>query len=454
MNNIDLQNENTVNQSEEKFDKNKYLKKITQPQNIENISSDDLKQNESKYEPEKFDKNKYKQPYEPGIERHATRTLSRVGETIGGIPGDFIKFTKFIGGLLPKIPIPKWMEREPSFIQKYGKKALEMVPTSQDLKKASQEYLGLWTTPKDDYEKIGDEVIESFTNLMIPIGKQMGLMKAVASAGGGVIAKEVAKQYGAPEWAQESIKFGTTLGLSAFNPGGAKKYASNLYDLTEKAIPNNISVPGDNLKNIFTSLRNKLAKGGGESTKSPAEVIKRIDLVLNHIKNNQGRLNVKEGQAFMRNINEVIGDPETLERAKQILPTLNKDIRNTMGQVESTYPEYLKLLDDANSAFGAVIQGNKISNSVSEAIKKTPMQSTLGIAIASAYDPRIGVAATGAYALAESANIISQFTKSPALRKYYIQMLRKGLDKNKIPLMNTLKKIDKEALKEEKKQSK
>lgn len=398
----------------------------------------------------KFDKDKYQRKYQPGKERHLTRIASRATETLLGLPGNIIQFSKFIGDLLPEEP--EFMKKDPSFLQKYGKKALETVPTSDDLKKISQDYFGLWTTPTDESEKVSDELIETFTNLMIPIGGQQSWIRSLAAAGGGVFSKELAKEYGAPEWAQEAVKFGTTLGISMFNPGGAKEYASNLYKLADQAIPDSITVPAEGLSKNLTKLRTDLAKGGGEMEKNSSLVIKWIDDVLKHVEENSGRLNVKEGQAYSKNINSVMGDPETLTRAKKLFPSVQKEIRKSMQQVESVYPEYWKLYRNADESFGAVAQGIKLGERVENAIKKSPLKSNLGILMASsAYDPRLSVAYIAGRGLVESAEILSQYAKSPVLRKYYHKMVLDAAKNNKVELMRTLQKIDKEAQKEEKK---
>src|SRR3989304_4458977 len=73
------------------------------------------------------------QKYEIG--RHATRTGARALETVIGLPGDFVQFAKYLGDKLPEPP--KFLQREPSFVQKAGRKALETLPTSQELQETS-----------------------------------------------------------------------------------------------------------------------------------------------------------------------------------------------------------------------------------------------------------------------------------------------------------------------------
>jgi len=443
--------------SQQPLNLDKYKRKIQPeqqqvPEQENEISREKLNQVGSfeDLEQKSFEKDKYKRKYEPGDERHITRSASRIAETIVGFPGNVINTAKFLGNLLPEPP--SFLKKSETFTQKYGKKALEMIPTSDDLKKSSQDYFGLWTTPLNEKEKVSDEVVETFTNLMIPLGQQQTWLRSISAAAGGVFAKVLSKEYGAPEWLQESIKFGTTIGISVFNPGGAKEYSSNLYKLADQAIPDTVSVPGKNLLGSLGNLRTNLAKGGGEMEKNSALVIKWVDKISDHINQNAGRLNIKEGQAFAKNINSVMGDWETLERAKKLFPVIQKEVRNTMQQVESTFPEYWKLYKNADEAFGAVAQGSQISKRVEDAVKKSPLKSELGILMSSAaYDPRLTAGYVAGRALMEATDILSQYARSKVLRGYYNKMLMQGLNNNKTALLSTVKKIDKQAQKEEKK---
>jgi len=457
MNNMDNSQEEKSN-----FDRNKYIRKI-QPekkysgQNINESQELSTQENQDFQESkEPFDKSKYKRSFlskyiVPG--RHVTRTASRISETVAGLPGNLIQGAKYIGSLLPDPP--EFLKKDPNFIQKYGKEALEHFPTSQEIKKASEDYFGLWTTAQGEKEKLGDEFIETATNLMIPLGQQQSWLRSTAAAGGGVLSKQLAKEYGAPEWAQEAVKFATTLGISVFNPGGAREFSNNLYTMADRAIPDHISVPGQNVVNELSNMRANLARGGGEHAASSGEVINWIDRVLQHITDNGGRLNVKEGQSFLRNINEAMGDPANLERARQLYPVVNRYIREGMQQVEGTFPEYWNLLTNANESHGAIAQGAQIGYRVEEAIKKSPLKSNLGVLMAAAaYNPLAAVGYVAGRGLVEAVDILSQFARSPTLRRYYNDMFRHALNDNKTALLADVKRIDKEASKEEAKDKK
>jgi hypothetical protein len=452
MNNQDVFPEETNQEPEKsrKFDRSKFLRDaepVSQKRAPEGKIEESLDQ-----QSEKFNRQKYQRKEAPGPERHVTRTASRVGETIAGLPGNMVKFSKFIGELLPEPP--KFLQKDPNFIQKYGKKALEMIPTSEDLKKSSQDYFGLWTTPQGETEKMADEFVETFTNLMIPIGQQQSFLRTAAAAGGGVVAKQAAKELGAPEWAQESLKFGTTLGISMFNPGGARQYSNNLYHLADQALPDHITVPGQNLLQELTHLQTELARGGGQHASSSGAVLNWVNRIIDHITTNNGRLNVKEGQAFIRNINEAMGDPQMLRRARELFPRVNTMVRDTMEQVQATHPEYWNFFRNANESHGAIAQGTQLGHRVEQAIQKSPLKSNLGILMTSAsYDPRLAVGLGLGRAMIEATDILSQMYRSPVLRNYYLRMLQQAANNDKNGLINTVQAMDKAALKEEKKNS-
>lgn len=147
-----------------------------------------------------------------------------------------------------------------------------------------------------------------------------------------------------------------------------------------------------------------------------------------------------------------MGDPAQLERARQLFPQVNKMVRNAMQQVEPIFPEYWNLLTNANESHSAISQGIKIGQRVEEAVKKSPLKSNLGILMTSAaYDPRLAVGYGLGRSLVEAVDILSQYARSSTLRTYYNQMLRDAVNNDKTALFGIIKKIDNQAVKEEKK---
>ena len=140
------------------FDLNKYLVQDQGPEEP---------QMQASASPEPLELDKYLSPEEgttfDTFKRYAARTGSRVGETIAGFPGDFVKFVQFMADKLPEVPMGK-----PNALQELGRKGLEKLPTSEDVKQFSEQYTKGYTKAQGPGEEFGDEVTSLATALMIP----------------------------------------------------------------------------------------------------------------------------------------------------------------------------------------------------------------------------------------------------------------------------------------------
>ena len=435
----------------------KAVQKSQQPIEIPEAQQTDLPLNQQSLlenPEEKFDASKYKKKYKPGLERHITRPASRTLERIGGLPGNFVKFTEWLGNQVPKLP--SFLDKEPNEVQKYVGDLLKKLPTSEEIKQASQEEFGLWTTPIDSKEQIGDEFVETATDLLLPLGQQMPFFRGVTAAAFGQGAKEILKEYGAPEWAQELGKAGLILGTTMWNPGGAQQYSDNLYHVADQILPNGspISVPAAPLVNRLTNLRSNLAMGSGEQT-GAGLVIQWIDNILDHIANNNGRLNVKEGQAFSRNINQVMGDPATLQGAREFLPVVGGEVRNTMQQIEPTHPEYWNAYQGANQSHGVIAESQRLNRRIGNAIKNTPVRSRLGLLMTTAaVSPKIAAGQVLSQSLLNSFQIMQQIVQSRDLRRYYIGLTRAAATRDVGLINKAFNILDKKAEEVEAKEAK
>src|SRR3990167_329016 len=176
------------------------------------------------------------------FQRHAARTGSRAVETIAGFPGDFVKFSQYIGESLPKAP--SFLEREPSFVQKAGKKALEYIPTSSELKDFSSYLTSGFTDPKSAGEELGDEITQlatiliqpskaatGFSSLLKNIGTSVAKATAVKGAGKG------AELFGADESTKSKVELGTLFLTGMFGKKTADKFVGEQYQEARSKIP-------------------------------------------------------------------------------------------------------------------------------------------------------------------------------------------------------------------------
>jgi hypothetical protein len=342
--------------------------------------------------------------YETG--RHAARIGSRIAETVGGIPGDLSSLIQ--SGVFSGL--------EALTGHKPSKEAHEKLkegrsPTSKELKEFSESATGGFTKAQNEWEEKGDELAETVASLLGPMKFRKALGVGIASN----LAKEGVKISGLGEGAQEGAKLGTMLLASLYNPRGALKYSDLQYDKANK-LSKGASVATSLDKNLG-NLISKLEKG--VTTKEKNTVIKPARELLEKIKN--GKIKVDELTSAKRDVNKIMGDPETLKGSKKLLLGLGKEIDNAIKPYEKINPEFAKVYRPANEIHGAVAEGQKASNFIKRALgNKSFMGALVGEALLQPeyLIPTAGAAGT-AFGAAKIADFFSRLKKSPELRKYY-----------------------------------
>lgn len=344
--------------------------------------------------------------YETG--RHATRIGSRIAETIGGIPGDvssLIQSGVFYGAekLFGK-KIPKEIREEAS---------KNRLPTSQELKQLSEKSTGGFTSAQSEIEKSGDELVETLASLLGP----MKFRKALGVAVGSQAAKEGLKISGFGEGTQEAGKLGTMFLLSVYNPGGALKFSESQYQKANQ-LSRGAKINAVPFEGHLVNLVNDLKKGVTTSEKT--SVIKPAKELIGKVK--RGKILVQDLTAAKRDINKIMGEPETLKGAKKLLRHPGREVDKAIKPYELINPAFSKVYRPANEIHGAVMQGHKASNFIKKILgTKSVLAATL--AEAAFGHPELIVPTAGAaaatFGAAKGIDFFTRLAKSPELQKYY-----------------------------------
>lgn len=347
-------------------------------------------------------------PFVKEVGRHATRIGSRIAETIGGIPGDISSLIQ--SGIFSGIE--KFSGKKvPEEVRERTKK--DRLPTSHELKELSESYTKGFTSAQGPTEKAIDEFAETVTGLLGP----MKFRKALGIGLGSTAAKKGLETLGIGEGGQEAGKLGTMFLLSTINPKGALKYSNSQYEKANQ-LARGASIKSSGLENSLKSLSQALEEGlttqKKTSVKNPArELLGKI---------NNGKIKVSELTAAKRDINDLIGEPQTLKGARKLLGSLGKMVDNAIKPYEKINPEFSKVYRPANEIYGAIQQGNKASNFMKSVLGT---KSILGATLAEAalgHPEYIIPTAAGATAALGSARTVDFFTrlgKSKELRKFY-----------------------------------
>jgi len=279
------------------------------------------------------------------IERNIAQQTSRIGETLAGAPGDIWSFAKSIFGFEPETNLP----------------------TSESLRKKSEELSLGYTKPKNEFEERLGEVQQDIASFMIPGSGKYNFVRNIGIPITANLAKEGVKAVGGDKMA-DAAKMGTMVILDLMNlkGGGAKKYATNLFKESESLIPEGATLKSKNLEKGLSSLQKSLESGGSAPSKEKA--LKKITEIQSKVQN--GQIEVKELIDFRKTINEIRSElggfevqlPKAIKKkAIANLDFVKKEVINGLneyGKLEN--PEFLKLNKAANESYAAYEASDKM----------------------------------------------------------------------------------------------
>ena len=382
------------------------------------------------------------------FQRHAARTGSRVAETIVGLPGDIIQLAKFVSEKLPEPP--EFLKREPSFLQKAGKKALESIPTSQDLKEISQELTKGYTAPQDEKEAFADDIVSLATSLALPTKNPTKIKNVLSSVGKAVLAKTAGKgaeALGAEEGGQFAAEMGTLFLLGLKGAKSANKYVSEMYnDATEK-IPKGTIVPTNKLTSKLTSVRNELEKGISTATKK--EVLSAVsDLEKKSLR---GHLEAEELVESFHNINEKMNAKKLFDEMgagerkllKHRYDLLKDAVRDDIKEYGKFNPSFYDQWEKANEAYATIKKSKTVSSYLESKLGKLPKHLATGIAVEIFLGyPKAAAATAGAAGAVKAGELLYRIASSKTLAKHYGGVIKAATDQNLPALINELNKLE------------
>lgn len=398
------------------------------------------------------------------IERSSARTLSRMGETIAGFPGDVANFIQGFTGGKEKIPLP----------------------TSAQLQAKSEQLTRGYTKPQTKFEESTDEFVKDVANISMPGGrifKAAGRFKGILSNTAriiglplvGQLAKEGVKELGGSEGRATAAKVGSMVIIDLLlnrGKGGAKGYATRMLDEAEKSIPQGTKVNVGALEAALNNLESSLQKGGGSPSKVKA--FEQINEVRKRITN--GELDPTEFPALRRAVNDTLDQlggfniEMPIPVKKRTIANLN-DVKKEIIKAGEDYgrtqnPKFLQLWSEGNEALTAIAKSNRIANLIEKyfggKFKSIAAKTLFGLSgpgalgglhfiKPSAVAGTAGLAAIPAAAY-QGLKLIERFRNSPALQRYYTNVLKNAAAGNSKVMVQNLSLLDKKLAEEEKKE--
>jgi len=378
------------------------------------------------------------------IERNIARGTSRIGETILGLPGDLYSFGKYLFGANPETNLP----------------------TSKSLKELSEKSTKGYTKAKNEAEEKSDEVLSDIASFMIPGSGKYNMMRNIGIPVVANLAKEGIK-YTGTEKLGDAAKIGTmvVLDLMSHRKGGARKFAGNLFNESEKLIPEGAELTSHSFQKSLSNLEKTLESGG--TRPSTEKSLIKVNEIQKKMKN--GQIEVKELIDFRKSINEIkdslggfdITVPAKIKKKMIVnLDLVKKEVIGALDEYGAKHnPEFRKLNKSANEAWAAVESSEKMGKFILKSIKqsfKSPYTSTLlglggyGIhkaGVAGAIGKTGAISAPLVYAGYETYKVFHQILKSKTMAKYYGNILKGASAGNASQVSKNAKLLDDELAK-------
>lgn len=406
---------------------------------------------------------KKKEPKESigaNVGRQIGRTGARTAETVLGAPR---AFGEFLEGLVPEKALKKGaskigLEKPVSAALEFQKKhaPYKLFPKSEDIREnVTKKLFGKTLEPKNKWESKADEFVSDFAALALPLpGSQLRLMKPALLAAGGNIASDIVGKMGGSKKEQTYAKLGTILAGSLINPGSARNLERQLYRSAEEARPMDANVNSQSLVKRSNHLEAELKKGDPKAL-SKRKSLDLISDIKSKVKNNT--IDVVELEQFKRDINEARSglyeefktDKVGRKTAKRNLDSVSRLVDDTLSEYGKTNPEWESFYRPANEVHGAIAQSRRARGVIERVAKKYGMHAILPALGLHHFGgaPAIGGAAAtagvGGAALL-GGEIAVKFTKSPTLRKHYMNLINAALKDDAVVVHKNLEKLKKE----------
>lgn len=380
--------------------------------------------------------------------RFSTRTLSRIGETVAGFPGDVVSMVEWMSTKLPEVP--SFFQGKQSFLQEKGKEVLKKLPSSQELKGWTSEISSGYTEPQNAMEEFGDSIVELATALSM--GKNPTNVKSLlGSIGKAAAAKGAAKgveSFGGEAGSQVGAEIGTLFLLGMLDKKAASKLISDKYQRARNLIPKDQMVPTRALQDELKEIQKELSKGLSTTTKS--DVKSAVNELESRISG--GAYPAEELIESYHNINERMtskklfddlskGERKQLKfRYDKFKDTVNKEIT----KYGKNNPEFLQEWREANEGYAAIKNSQKISNMLGANTSRIPKHLLGGVAIELFLGhPQIAGAAVASYGGLKIGELLTRVAKSPTLRKHYLNVITEASGENFPAMINEMNKLDK-----------
>lgn len=390
--------------------------------------------------------------------RLGAQTIARPIEAIGTIPGNLLRFISDYGITAGEKLSGKDLSGARNALEDTA--AFKLLPTSEQGKKISSKATGGLTYPKSHDEEVYGEVLDLGTILATAgenpsswsnLAKKFGLAIGVKGA------KEGAKTLGVGETGQAATELGSLALGSMYRPRAIQEYLGKQFqNLRTSPIAQRI-IPTDSLEKSLDKLESSLKYGGtGPSARAAFPKLEELKQIAK-----KGHVPVDEVLTAYQKVGEEIS-------AKNLYDQLGKEgskkLRHNLDQMKESIGETLKqytpkeFYEDwksINQGYSTYAQSRRVADWVNRnkyLILKSVAPGVIGDLYLSvgATGPAVAGAA-GAFAVKEIGEVVARISRSPSLRKYYLESLEQISKENTTAAIASIQRLQKAMDEEDKK---
>lgn len=396
------------------------------------------------------------------LKRNMYANASRLFEQTAGRTGNTEKFLKDVTANYPQsLGVVGWATAKLIGKGRWenifrGDPEFQMAPTSKQIKRASEEITGGYTSPKNEYERAFQEFTEDVGALYTgqPESRGKAAFNKLLVPAAANVTKETVKYLGFGEDKANLAKIAVWLPLTLAGNVNAKEYASELMNKGREGLPEHVQADVPRFMKRLGDVRNKLLTSDPRNAAAIAQI--------NQIERDIANGNIS-GRSLMRMYDGVnaakqnrslfeLGSPGSVRYARGSMNEINNAIRSEIFDIGANYPDVIDNWQNGVNAWATIHQSNAVTNYVQDVAKGPyakmitgPAAGLFGVTAYGASKVPL-VSATGtvaAPALYKTGQTLYRMWNNPTLANYYWNAVNAALSQNRNAFISNYNKLNK-----------
>lgn len=361
-------------------------------------------------------------------------------QALSKITPEFLKSRGIDFGQIDKGPMQYILENNAAMSEEF---------TTPKLREKTKEYFEGKYEPKDAKQRIAGNVVQDLTAAITT--PEVAIPRMIGTSLFGNTMKEVMKQFGFGETAQEATKFGSMTAASLINPNLLTNYIRTNYNLGRASVPNSHQLDMNNTIRTYQRRINRWRNTiGSEQEMAQAEAAAaKAEEIIQRAQSNNNSTRVLDIFDQRRAINQ---DMQTYGRFyHELVEPLRINLNNYSRNFNPVFGNFMR---NGDQSFAGQQVSRRLAQNIKDYTHLTP-QTALGNSLldlaqgkaASIGSLGVSFATVKAYEMAHRALL------NPTIRNLYFRTMAQAANNNRAAFLRDFKILEKAILKENEKSS-